>query len=70
MDYGLREWASHSGWKVVSGLLMGIGILVWTLAKYVDGERLSNVGVVTGECFVAAGLMIAVVAFVITFLSD
>ena len=62
MNFESRTWVSRSGWKMLSGLLIGLGLLLWAVGKYLDGPLLSTLGPVMGQCFVGVGLIIAILA--------
>jgi len=51
---GQDYWATHHGGKAVSGLLIGIGILVMVLTQYIFTEY-SETGFTVSMLFIAAG---------------
>ena len=57
-----KHWASHTGGKVISGLLIGSGILILVLAQFYHG-RVSRVVFVLGIFFVASGIVTTIFAF-------
>jgi len=61
MDSRFRKWARHSGAKVISGLLVGAGILVWALSHFLH-QRLSRAGLVAGIALVVVGLIVGVIS--------
>ena len=51
---GQDYWATHHGSKAISGLLIGIGLLVMVLTQYIFTEY-SETGFNVSICFIVAG---------------
>jgi hypothetical protein len=57
---GVKHWSARSGGKVISGLLIGAGILLMVLATDL---RKSTLGFIIGLVFLAMGIAGALKAF-------
>jgi len=57
---GFKHWSNHSGGKVLSGILIGTGILLMMWATFLHK---TTVGFVLGFAFVMMGLIVALLAF-------
>jgi multisubunit Na+/H+ antiporter MnhC subunit len=53
---GLRHWSNHCGWKITSGLLIGLGILV-IVGTQLLRARLSKIGFAVGLMIILVGLV-------------
>lgn len=56
-------WASHAGGRLISGILIALGIFFMVLAQYLHG-RFSTASFILGICLVVLSLITAVLAFV------
>jgi len=57
---GFKHWYNHSGGKVLSGILIGTGILLMMWATFLHK---TTVGFVLGFVIVAVGLIAGLLAF-------
>ena len=57
---GIKHWFNHSGGKVLSGILIGTGILLMVGTTFLHK---TTVGFVLGVVIVVMGLIVALLAF-------
>ena len=62
MDSRLRKWARHAGAKVIAGLLVGLGIMLWALSSVLQ-ERFASIGLAVGIGLVVLGIIVGGVDF-------